>query len=96
MYIDLYNDFRKEKDDEKENINDDLVFEKKIITNNTFLNSYFDKIPELIKIQQWIKIKENDIMRTAMIVVGQCLNTSYSLSRLYAPEFAHMYRDASK
>ena len=42
------------------------------------------------------KIKENDIMRTAMIVVGQCLNTSYSLSRLYAPEFAHMYRDASK
>ena len=42
------------------------------------------------------KIKENDIMRTAMIVVGQCLNTSYSLSRLYAPEFAHMYRDALK
>lgn len=42
------------------------------------------------------KIKENDIMRTAMIVVGQCLDTSYSLSRLYAPEFAHMYRDASK
>ncbi len=41
---------------------DDLVFEKKIITNNTFLNSYFDKIPELIKIQQWIKIKENDIL----------------------------------
>ena len=41
-------------------------------------------------------IKENDIMRTALIVVGQCLFTSYSLSRLYAPEFAHMYRDASK
>lgn len=42
------------------------------------------------------KIKENDIMRTAMIVVGKCLDTSYSLSRLYAPEFGHMYRDASK
>ena len=41
---------------------DDLVFEKKLITNNKFLNSYFEKIPELIKIQQWIKIKENDIL----------------------------------
>lgn len=34
--------------------------------------------------------------RTAMIVVGRCLNSDYALSRLYAPDFAHMYRDAKK
>lgn len=33
--------------------------------------------------------------RTAMIVVGYCLGSDYALSRLYAPEFGHMYRDAS-
>lgn len=40
------------------------------------------------------KIKDTDINRTAMIVVGKCLDTNYALSRLYAPEFGHMYRDA--
>jgi type I restriction enzyme R subunit len=30
-YIDLYNEFRKGKEDEKENINDDLVFEMELI-----------------------------------------------------------------
>lgn len=39
-------------------------------------------------------IKGTGIDRTAMIVVGKCLDTSYALSRLYAPEFSHMYRDA--
>lgn len=39
-------------------------------------------------------IKDKDITRTAMIVVSRCLDTSYDLSRLYAPEFSHMYRDA--
>lgn len=34
------------------------------------------------------------IDRTAMIVVGQCLDSDYALSRLYAPEFGHMFRDA--
>ena len=34
------------------------------------------------------------IDRTAMIVVGKCLDSAYALSRLYAPEFSHMYRDA--
>lgn len=42
------------------------------------------------------EIKDKDISRTAMIVVGHCLNADYSLSRLYAPEFSHMYRKASK
>lgn len=39
-------------------------------------------------------ITEAKIDRTAMIVVGRCLDSQYALSRLYAPEFGHMYRDA--
>ncbi|MGP1470188.1 MAG: precorrin-4 C(11)-methyltransferase [Schwartzia sp. (in: firmicutes)] len=42
------------------------------------------------------KVKEEHITRTAMIVVGWCLDTAYSLSRLYAPEYSHMYRQASE
>ncbi|MDY6296063.1 MAG: cobalt-precorrin-4 C(11)-methyltransferase, partial [Schwartzia succinivorans] len=42
------------------------------------------------------KVKEADIPRQAMIVVGRVLDTEYDLSRLYAPEFAHMFRQASK
>lgn len=40
------------------------------------------------------KVQEAKIDRTAMIVVGRCLDSDYALSRLYAPEFGHMYRDA--
>ncbi len=40
------------------------------------------------------EIEGKDITRTAMIVVSRCLDTAYDLSRLYAPEFSHMYRDA--
>lgn len=39
-------------------------------------------------------IKQAGIDRTAMIVVSRCLQSDYSLSRLYAPEFGHAYRDA--
>lgn len=39
-------------------------------------------------------VKGAGVDRTAMIVVGDCLDTEYALSRLYAPEFSHMYRDA--
>jgi precorrin-4/cobalt-precorrin-4 C11-methyltransferase len=39
-------------------------------------------------------ITDAKIDRTAMIVVGRCLDSQYALSRLYAPEFGHMYRDA--
>ncbi|WP_093795227.1 precorrin-4 C(11)-methyltransferase [Sporomusa acidovorans] len=38
--------------------------------------------------------RENNIDRTAMIVVGKVLDTNYALSRLYAPEFGHMFREA--
>ena len=42
------------------------------------------------------KVKADPIDRTAMIVVGQCLDAVYEPSRLYAPEFSHMFRKASK
>lgn len=38
--------------------------------------------------------QQEKIDRTAMIVVSRCLGSDYSLSRLYAPEFGHMYRKA--
>jgi precorrin-4/cobalt-precorrin-4 C11-methyltransferase len=37
---------------------------------------------------------EAGVDRTAMIVVGRCLGSDYALSRLYSPEFGHMYREA--
>ncbi len=40
------------------------------------------------------KVREESIDRTAMIVVSRCLDADYALSRLYAPEFSHMYRSA--
>lgn len=39
-------------------------------------------------------IEGKDIDRTAMIVVSHCLGADYELSRLYAPEFSHMFRKA--
>lgn len=41
-------------------------------------------------------IAGKDIDRTAMIVVSRCLGADYELSRLYAPEFSHMFRKAVK
>ena len=41
-------------------------------------------------------IADKGIDRTAMIVVSRCLGADYELSRLYAPEFSHMFREASK
>ncbi len=40
--------------------------------------------------------EKEEIDRTAMIVVSRCLGAEYEYSRLYAPEFSHMFREASK
>jgi precorrin-4/cobalt-precorrin-4 C11-methyltransferase len=40
------------------------------------------------------EVKKSGVDRTAMIVVGHCLDSDYELSRLYAPDFSHMYREA--
>ena len=42
------------------------------------------------------RTKAAGITRTAMIIVGRCLDTSYNLSCLYDPGFSHMFRQAEK
>ncbi|MDD2516507.1 MAG: type I restriction endonuclease subunit R, partial [Candidatus Gracilibacteria bacterium] len=59
MYIDLYNEFRKGKDDEKENINDDLVFEMELIKQ---IEINIDYILELIKKYHLDHTKNKEIL----------------------------------
>jgi len=59
LYIDLYNDFSKEKDDEKENINDDLVFEMELIKQ---IEINIDYIIELIKKYHLDHTKNKEIL----------------------------------
>ena len=43
------------------------------------------------------KVKEEKIDRTAMIVVGNCLSAQdYEKSKLYSPNFSHMFRQATE
>ena len=45
------------------------------------------------------QVKEEEIERTAMIVVGYCLDShieQYQQSQLYSPKFSHMFRKAKK
>lgn len=58
-YIDLYNEFRKGKDDEKENINDDLVFEMELIKQ---IEINIDYILELIKKFHQNNLKDKEIL----------------------------------
>lgn len=39
------------------------------------------------------KVKQNNITKTAQILVGNFLNAKYELSKLYDEEFSHEYRD---
>ena len=41
-------------------------------------------------------VTENNLTKTALIVVGNCMGEKYLRSRLYAPDFATEYREASK
>ena len=38
------------------------------------------------------KVKENDIKKTALIMVGEFLGTTYNNSKLYDKDFKHEYR----
>ena len=40
------------------------------------------------------KVKEANITKTAQILVGDFIDTTYELSKLYDPGFTHEYRDA--
>lgn len=42
------------------------------------------------------KVKEADINKTALIIVGDFLDTAYERSKLYDPTFTHEFREASK
>ncbi len=42
------------------------------------------------------KIKEENITKTAQILVGDFIEGEYQRSKLYDPEFTHEYRDAKK
>jgi len=59
LYIDLYNEFRKGKDAEKENINDDLVFEMELIKQ---IEINIDYILELIKKYHTDHTKNKEIL----------------------------------
>ncbi len=39
---------------------------------------------------------QNNITKTALMVIGDCLGSEYELSRLYAPDFSTEFRKASK
>ena len=39
---------------------------------------------------------KNNITKTALMVIGDCLGSDYELSRLYAPDFSTEFRKASK
>jgi type I restriction enzyme R subunit len=59
LYIDLYNEFRKSKDTEKENINDDIVFEMELIKQ---IEINIDYILKLIKKYHEEHTKDKEIL----------------------------------
>lgn len=59
LYIDLYNEFRKSKEVEKENINDDIVFEMELIKQ---IEINIDYILNLIKKYHKDHIKDKEIL----------------------------------
>ncbi|UOD35422.1 type I restriction endonuclease subunit R [Deferribacteraceae bacterium V6Fe1] len=72
IYIDLYNEFRKGKDNEKENINDDLVFEMELIKQ---VEINIDYILELIKKYHEDHIKNKEIL----IDISKAIDSSVEL-----------------
>jgi type I restriction enzyme R subunit len=72
LYIDLYTEFRKSKDNEKENINDDLVFEMELIKQ---IEINIDYILKLIK-----KYHENNIKDKEILVdINKAIDSSVEL-----------------
>jgi len=72
VYIDLYNEFRKTDDSEKENINDDLVFEMELIKQ---IEINIDYILELVK-----KYHEDHIKNKELLVeINKAIDSSVEL-----------------
>ena len=72
VYIDLYDEFRKGKNGEKENINDDLVFEMELIKQ---IEINIDYILKLIKKYHEDHIKNKEIL----IDINKAINSSVEL-----------------
>ncbi len=72
MYIDLYNEFRKGVDGEKENINDDLVFEMELIKQ---IEINIDYILGLIKKYHEDNIKNRELLND----INRALDSSVEL-----------------
>ena len=72
MYIDLYNEFRGGPESEKENINDDLIFEMELIKQ---IEINIDYILELIK-----KYHENHTKDTELLIdIEKAISSSVEL-----------------
>ncbi len=72
MYIDLYNEFRKGKDAEKENINDDIVFEMELIKQ---IEINIDYILVLIKQYHEKHTKDKEIL----VDINKAIDSSVEL-----------------
>lgn len=72
LYIDLYNEFRKSKDGEKENINDDLIFEMELIKQ---VEINIDYILQLIKKYHEDHIKNREIL----VDINKAIDSSVEL-----------------
>ena len=72
LYIDLYNEFRKGNDEEKENINDDLVFEMELIKQ---IEINIDYILDLIKKYHEDHTKNKEIL----IDINKAIDSSVEL-----------------
>lgn len=72
MYIDMYNEFRKSNEVEKENINDDLVFEMELIKQ---IEINIDYILTLIKMYHEDHIKNKELL----IDINKAIDSSVEL-----------------
>jgi type I restriction enzyme R subunit len=72
LYIDLYNEFRKGKDDEKENVNDDIVFEMELIKQ---IEINIDYIIKLIKKYHEDHTKNKEIL----VDINKAIDSSVEL-----------------
>lgn len=72
LYLDLYREFRVLKEDEKENINDDLIFEMELIKQ---IEVNIDYIIELIKEYHLDNMKDKEILND----INKSINSSEKL-----------------
>ena len=74
LYIDLYNEFRKSGDSEKENINDDIVFEMELIKQ---IEINIDYILQLIKMYHGGHTKDKEIL----VDINKAIDSSIELRK---------------